>query len=201
MTKLIALSSTEWPQFIKNMDLGSSDFETLATQALANHWQIALENVSEPEVAIFLPSLLESRDLFPASFRRFIQVGGSQEEKNRNAFELCFEKGYNQILFADYFSFEINSSFIELCFSKLDQSDVIFVPFENGGLGMVGMNLNVFPLWTNFAFSEPNEIVEMLSHCLEKNISYSILDPIELKKGKNKLMASLQTPKVKINKN
>jgi hypothetical protein len=195
MTKLIALFSNDWINFIASEGQRDSEFERKANDILSTFWDKALKSNVDAEVAVFLPSLLESKDRFPNSYRRFIQVGATREEKNRNAIELCFEKGYDQILFVDYFSFQINPGFVTECFAQLNKSDILLVPSENGSLSMVGMNLDIFPYWTNYCFSEPQEVVEILSQCLEKNLSYALMHEVSLENGKVEILHGIESPK------
>jgi len=174
MRPLIALFSNNWDYFIKNEYSNQPDLISRSSKYVAHKWAQILEPISTAEIALFQESLLDTQDNYPGTYRRFIHVGSSLEDRIRNLFELCFEKGYTKVLFVETFAAHLSTKSMTNALRALDENDLVFTPTETGTVCMMGMNLEIFPIWSSYDFNTKDCIVEMLTECLEKNISYSI---------------------------
>lgn len=142
-------------------------------------WNALLEpfnNPGECEAAIFLPGILGSSEEFKADFRRFSLVGQHLEDQIRNVFELGFEKGFDQVLFVNENWSRASYSLIKKAIKALNQSNMIFIPDEDGGLSVWGMNQAQFWKWPRFDCFRKEIVVEMIGLCLENSLPYSLLD-------------------------
>jgi hypothetical protein len=195
MKTLIALFSNTWDTLIQNEGFDNTESSAGCARFIAAKWENLLADITETEVAVFHPSMANTGDYFPSHYRRFIQVGHFLEDRIRNVFELCFEKGYQQVLFVDSAAAFISAKKIKNFISHLDSHDLVFVPSETGSVHIAGMQLNVFPVWDSFQFYQDESVVEMLSDCIRHNVSYSLEPVIQWKESVDQLWRVATAPK------
>jgi len=195
MKTLIALFSNTWDALIQNDGFVDSESGSSCARFIANRWENLLSDIPETEVAIFHPSMANAGDFFPAHYRRFIQVGHFLEDRIRNVFELCFEKGYQQVLFMDSAAAFVSAKKIKNCVNHLESHDLVFVPSDTGAVYIAGMKLNVFPVWDAYPFYQTESVVELLSDCIRHNVSYSLEPVIQWKESVDQLWREATAPK------
>jgi hypothetical protein len=195
MKTLIALFSNTWDNLIQNEGFKDSDSSSTYSRFIATRWEKLLAEIPETEVAVFHPSMANAGDFFPSHYRRFIQVGHFLEDRIRNVFELCFEKGYQKVLFVDSAAAFVSGKMIKTYVNHLDSNDLVFVPSETGTVYISGMNLNVFPVWDSYQFYQNESIVELLSDCIRHNVSYSLEPVIQWNESVNQLWKDATTLK------
>jgi hypothetical protein len=187
MKTLIALFSNTWDTLIQNEGFVDTESGSGCARFLATRWENIFSDIHETEVAIFHPSMANAGDYFPSHYRRFIQVGHFLEDRIRNVFELCFEKGYQKVIFVDSAAAFASKEKFQNWVNHLDSHDLVFVPSETGAVYIAGMNLNVFPIWDSFQFYQDESVVEMLSDCIRHNVSYSLEPVIQWKESMDQL--------------
>ena len=147
-----------------------------------SRWARLLEPHRDLEKAVFLDSLLpNATDAFPAHWRRFIRLGGSATEQVANAFELCFEKGYEQVIFADTLCAALTEDQVNSFIQMAAQKDLVLLPSSEGSVLVAAMHMKHFGNWDFFRFYEEGSIVEMLSDCHEKEMTYHVCEALNLR--------------------
>ena len=156
--------------------------ESTGTQnRLGKHWSTLLEAHSTLEKAVFLDSLLPSEpDGFPAAWRRFIRVGSSLSEQTANVFELCFEKGYERVVFAETICAALPEENLNSFLTAMEEYEMVLLPAGDGSVLMAAMQLQRYSDWDFYRFHEAGSIVEMLSDCHDKGIKYKVMEPLDL---------------------
>lgn len=195
MKTLIALFSNTWDKLIQNEGFVDTETGSSCARFIASKWENLLNDIQETEVAVFHPSMANARDFFPSHYRRFIQVGHFPEDRIRNVFELCFEKGYQQVLFVDSAAAFVSAKKIKNYVNHLNSHDLVFVPSETGSVYIAGMKLNVFPAWDSYPFYQDESVVELLSDCIRHNVSYSLEPVIQWKESVDQLWKEATAPK------
>ncbi len=195
MKTLIALFSNTWDTLIQNEGFVDTESSSGCARFLATRWENLLSDIQETEVAVFHPSMANAGDYFPSHYRRFIQVGHLLEDRIRNIFELCFEKGYQKVLFVDSAAAFVSGKKIKTYVNHLDSNDLVFVPSETGTVYIAGMNLNVFPVWDSYQFYQNESVVELLSDSIRHNVSYSLEPVIQWKESVDQLWREATAPK------
>ena len=148
---------------------------------LGLYWSGLLEPYPGVEKAVFLDSLLPAGpDAYPAAWRRFIRVGNSIPEQIANLFELCFEKGYEKVVFAETICAALSPESLRKFTEAISDKEMVFLPADDGSVLMASMDLHLYSGWDFYRFYEPGSIVEILSDCHEKGITYSVMDPLDL---------------------
>jgi hypothetical protein len=158
-----------------------------------DYWSVQLSPYPEIEKAVFLDSLFSSQeDGFPAAWRRFIRVGQSISEQLANLFELCFEKGYGQVVFADTICAAIPPSDLKKFLEATETKEMVLLPASDGSVLMAAMQLDRFSDWDFFRFYEPGSIVEVLSDCHEREIEYAVMEAYDLSSASQNLKELLK---------
>jgi hypothetical protein len=151
-------------------------------------WSVQLSPYPEIEKAVFLDSLVSAEeDGFPATWRRFIRVGHSLSEQVANLFELCFEKGYGKVVFADTICAAIPPAELEKFLKATETKEMVLLPASDGSVLMAAMQLDRFSDWDFFRFYEPGSIVEVLSDCHEREIEYAVMEAFDLSSASQNL--------------
>lgn len=191
LTTLFALFPCRWENL--------SEAEGLELR-LGWRWTTLLQGFKSFEKAIFFSSLTdEEPGAYPATWRRFIRVGSSLPEQVANLFELCYEKGYEQVIFSETLCASIPEAALEEFLSAAGTCEMVLLPAEDGSLLMVSMQMHLFPEWNFFRFHAPGAVVEMLSECHDKQITYRLFDSRNSEnagKDLKKLLQHIQKPEL-----
>jgi hypothetical protein len=143
-------------------------------------WTALLQAEKSMEKALFLSAIGEEEPgAFPLTWRRFIRVGSSLPEQVANLFELCYEKGYERVIFAETISAGISDAQMAVFLAAANDCELAVLPAEDGSVLMASMQMHIFAAWSFFRFHASAAVVEMLSECHDKNISYRLLEPVD----------------------
>ena len=183
MSTLFAL----FPGHLK--DKGESQGSIQQTGVL---WSELLEPYSGTEKAVFLESMVAGGpDGYAAVWRRFIRVGSGLSEQVANLFELCFEKEYQTVVFADTICAALPPERLKQFFDSIQEKDIVILPATDGSVLMLSMQLHLYSSWNFFRFYEPAAIVEILSDCHEKELTYAVMEALDLSSAENSLKEML----------
>lgn len=115
-------------------------------------------------------------DSLPSEFSRQVQKGNDLGERMKNAFELLFNKGYQNVQIIGSDCLELNTITIEKGFVELDKSDIVIGPAMDGGYYLLGLKINSPFLFENVEWSTSEVLQQTLSICNEHNMHYSLLE-------------------------
>lgn len=186
MTTLFALFPCRWERFAESAGLAA---------ALGWRWTSLLEKHAM-EKALFLSSPLnEEPGAYPATWRRFIRVGNSLPEEVANLFELAYEKEYDRVIFAETLCAVLSEEVLAEFLKSAADHDLCVLPAGDGSVLMLSMSLHLFPDWDFFRLHASGSVVEILSECHERNLSYRLMDGLELDESNENLKKLLQNTK------
>ena len=152
-----------------------------SSQQTGGLWSDLLEPYAGTEKAVFLDSLIAGGpDGYAAVWRRFIRVGNGFSEQVANLFELCFEKEYQTVVFADTICAALPPERLKQFFDSIQEKDIVVLPATDGSVLMLSMQLHLYSSWYFFRFYEPAAIVEILSDCHDKEITYAVMESLDL---------------------
>lgn len=139
-----------------------------------NKYLLEFQSIERRNVALFLPDIFQNQDQFSPLIRRFVQVGETQEDRIRNAFELGFEKGFDKVLLIRSNYLPAIKSHLNKLAEQLNQADLVVIPGENGKIVALGLTKDLFWNWSLFDWDEDEVVVEMLAFCHESGIKYDL---------------------------
>lgn len=115
-------------------------------------------------------------DSWPFEFSRQVQKGNDLGERMKNAFELLFNRGYQNVLIIGSDCLELNTTTIEKGFAALDKSDIVIGPAMDGGYYLLGLKTHSPFLFENVEWSTSGVLQQTLTICNEHNMRYSLLE-------------------------
>jgi hypothetical protein len=115
-------------------------------------------------------------DNWPSEFSRFVQKGEDLGERMKNAFELLFNHGYQNVLIIGSDCLELSTVTIEKGFEELDKSDIVIGPAVDGGYYLLGLKTNSPFLFENVQWSSSQVLQQTLSICNDNNMHHSLLE-------------------------
>lgn len=135
----------------------------------------------EVEKEVWYSTSIDSGDIWEEGvFKKEIQKGGSIGERMQNAFKAGFQNGeIDKMILIGSDCAEISQEIIEEAFSKLDNSDVILGPAEDGGYYLIGMNSYFSQVFQNIDWSTSQVLEQTTNRVIEAELSYSLLEELK----------------------
>ena len=149
--------------FVKNPELGKVKTRLAASvgdeTALAIYYQLLRKTreVTEPipvDKVVYYSERTDPNDLWENDYyQKACQQGADLGERMKNAFQKSFSEGYERVCIIGSDCMEISSSLIKQAFEKLQNSDAVIGPSQDGGYYLLGMNQFIPQLFENKAWS------------------------------------------------
>jgi len=171
--------------FIKNPVLGKvktrlaatvGDEKTLEIYRLL---QAHTNKVTTPLIQdkwLFYSDEVETNDIWDNDqYHKQVQQGNDLGEKMLNAFQHCFDLGYEKVCIIGSDMMDITTSIIENAFSQLEKNDAIIGPAVDGGYYLLGMKKLYVPVFLNKDWSTESVLKNTLKDLKENNLSYHSL--------------------------
>lgn len=105
---------------------------------------------------------------------KMIQEGKDLGERMCNAFKNSFQNGYERIVLIGTDLPEISEELLSTAFTKLNETEVVFGPSEDGGYYLVGMTNMHQCIFTDKPWSTTKLLEETLAELQQKNVGVSI---------------------------
>lgn len=129
----------------------------------------------ECEKLLYYSDYLESSDQERDNYQRFIQSSGDLGQKMGDAFKDQFDLSFDQLLIIGTDCAEITPEIVEEAFIKLETSEVVVGPAEDGGYYLIGMNRFISGLFYDIPWSS-SEVFSLTSKFLSTNqIPFALL--------------------------
>jgi rSAM/selenodomain-associated transferase 1 len=109
---------------------------------------------------------------------KFVQQGNSLGDRMSNAFENGFKQGYEKVILIGSDLPEISPSIIQEGFDKLEKSEVVFGPAEDGGYYLIGMKKPRKFIFENKPWSETGLLEITLDELGKQDVSFSLLQTL-----------------------
>lgn len=131
-------------------------------------------NVNTKRHLFYSKQILENDNWPSDTFEKKLQVEGGLGEKIKAALQAVFEeKGKVLIIGSD--CFDLTSEIIEEAFKKLENSDVVIGPANDGGYYLLGSNVYHPELFENITWSTEKVLNETLERAQSKNLKVTLL--------------------------
>ena len=109
---------------------------------------------------------------------KFVQQGNSLGDRMSNAFENGFKQGYEKVILIGSDLPEISPSIIQEGFDKLEKSEVVFGPAEDGGYYLIGMKKSRKFIFENKPWSETGLLEITLDELGKQDVSFYLLQTL-----------------------
>ena len=142
--------------FVKNAVKGKVKTRLAATigdEKALEIYQILVQHTFDITIAlpvnkaVFYSDFLQEDIWSPAFYENFVQSGTDLGERMYQAFQQGFATGYEQVCIIGSDCYELTEQIIQQAFEKLELTDVVIGPAEDGGyylLGMKGLHETIF---------------------------------------------------------
>ena len=99
-----------------------------------------------------------------------MQNGNDLGERMYNAFKSGFQKRYKKIVIIGTDIYDLNSEIIEEAFAKLEKSDFVIGPAEDGGYYLLGMKSMSKEIFFNKKWGTNSVLKDTLNNLSHKNV-------------------------------
>lgn len=157
--------------------------------ALLQHTQSVTQNL-DCDKFVFYDQNIENDDIwFESVYEKKLQFGVDLGAKMQNAFQKLVELGYKNCVIVGSDLFDLRDYHIEEAFYKLQFSDVVIGPAEDGGYYLLGLKKVIPPIFKNKDWGASTVLADTLKDLENYKIDFSEtlndIDTIEdLKKSK-----------------
>lgn len=171
--------------FVKNIKLGKVKTrlaKTIGNQGafdvyseLVKVTENATKNLDCDKHIYFSEAIVENQ--WPNDYKT-VQEGKDLGERMLNAFKNGFEAGYSRIVLIGSDLPDINHNHIEVGLNKLNQTEVVFGPAEDGGYYLIGLSKMQEFIFKNKPWSQDRLLKETLNELKENSITFSTLETL-----------------------
>lgn len=170
--------------FQKNLELGKvktrlaksvGDDEALKIyKLLLDHTHHQIQDLNA-QILLYFSSFKEEDHYFDERYLSYIQSVGNLGDKMKSAFKDQFESGFEKLIIIGTDCPDINSKFIEDAFDKLEKSEVVIGPSEDGGYYLLGMSTFISEIFNDIPWSSEKVFSETTEFLTGKKIEFSLL--------------------------
>ena len=152
------------------------DDMALATyRKLLKHTLNIVEHVAADKFIFFSDSIDESIGYANTPVHKTVQSGNDLGEKMKKAFVQLFKSGYKRVSIIGTDCPGITANILEGTYSKLNNSDVVIGPANDGGYYLLGIKEMHSALFEKIAWSTSAVLQSTIERCNTNNLSYSLL--------------------------
>lgn len=108
-------------------------------QHLLKHTVSVTQGLQVDKRVCYSERLIENDGWPNTFFQKRVQNGNDLGQRMQHAFQTAFEEGYQKVVIIGTDLLELKQTHIEEAFRKLDTSDFVFGPAEDGGYYLMGM--------------------------------------------------------------
>ena len=125
---------------------------------------------------IYYSSFIENDDIFDdRSFVKNVQIGDDLGERMYNAFKDLFGQWAEKVVIVGTDCKELQADIIVEAYKKLNESDVVIGPANDGGYYLLGMNTLYKELFFNKVWSSENVLLDTILDLKKLNVKYELL--------------------------
>jgi uncharacterized protein len=170
--------------FVKNAVLGKVKTRLAATigpEKAFEIYQILLKRTFEVTVALPVTKAVyysdyTTEDLFKLPYyEKHLQSEGNLGERMQKAFEEAFAAGYEQVCIIGSDCYELTEDILVQAFEKLERTDVVIGPAEDGGYYLLGMKKLHHSFFTGKNWSTNSVLPDTLNNVKAMGQSVALL--------------------------
>lgn len=121
-----------------------------------------------------LTALIDEENPQQEAYWHFVvQQGETLWQKMEYAFSYCFDRGYERVILVGTDIPQMNTADIRQAIAALDSNDMVFLPTEDGGYCLIGMNRKISQV---FSISDQSNVLEASIRAVESIASYELLE-------------------------
>lgn len=119
---------------------------------------------------VFYSEFIEQKDIFEGDFQKRAQQGEDLGERMFNAFTEGFKDGFEKIVIIGSDLYDLAEKDLDRAFEKLDDSDVVLGPAQDGGYYLLGLK-KIYPqIFQNKKWGSDTVFRETLEDLKEQKI-------------------------------
>ena len=111
-------------------------------------------------------------------FKSHVQKGADLGERMSNAFMESFNKGYDKVVLIGSDCFELTPEVICEAFDKLQKTDCVIGPANDGGYYLIGLSKEISELFSGIIWGSSGVLNQTIHILDNKMISYSLLSAL-----------------------
>ncbi|MDQ7916287.1 TIGR04282 family arsenosugar biosynthesis glycosyltransferase [Mesonia sp. MT50] len=138
---------------------------------LLQHTANVTKNINAEKQVWYATQPLENDIWNPRYYTKKAQQGENLGARMAYAFAEGFQKGYNKILILGSDLIDLNAARVEDAFTKLDETDFVLGPAEDGGYYLLGMKSFRKEIFENKNWSTPSVFNDTLSSMGDKSVT------------------------------
>jgi len=171
--------------FIKNPELGKVKTrlaKSIGNQKALEVYEILQEKTREVSLGVNAQRFLFyseevnlKDDWLDTNFVKRLQDNGGLGERMEAAFKTAFENGAQKAIIIGSDCYDITSELIELAYQKLDDSDTVIGPANDGGYYLIGMKKNQPDLFQDMTWSTETVFQNTIDKITKLNRTFEAL--------------------------
>ncbi|MFW5805981.1 MAG: TIGR04282 family arsenosugar biosynthesis glycosyltransferase [Bacteroidales bacterium] len=111
-------------------------------------------------------------------YKKIKQTGDDLGDRMKNAFLDYFKQNYNKAVIIGADCYQLTTEIIESAFHKLDESDMVFGPANDGGYYLLGIKSMHYPLFYNKYWGTDTVLKESIDDANEAGLSFQLLEQL-----------------------
>ncbi len=115
--------------------------------------------------------------IVPAGFSCIRQSGGDLGERLASVAGTLFSRGAAAVVLCDSDSPTLPDRYIREAFRRLDETDIVIGPSDDGGYYLIGMKRHERHLFSKIPWSSPQVTERTVAAARRRNLSVSLLEP------------------------
>ncbi|MBL4625182.1 MAG: TIGR04282 family arsenosugar biosynthesis glycosyltransferase [Flavobacteriales bacterium] len=135
---------------------------------------------SSSDKAVFYSHFIDDYDGWSnVAYQKYVQEGGVDlGARMDNAFELMFDKGYENVVIIGSDCLELTTDGLDEAFYALEEHDIVIGPAKDGGYYLLGMKKRHSEFFKNKKWSTENVFLDTLLDIRKLGLSYQVLDTL-----------------------
>jgi hypothetical protein len=137
------------------------------------------DKVKDVDKAVYYSLYVEMWDFFnDEKYQKSIQQGNDLGQRMLNAFYDAFEEGYEKVVLIGSDTPDISKKLIVEAYAKLDDSDVVVGPAEDGGYYLIGMKDAHKELFEGMTYSHADVYQELIEAAEDMSLKVSTIQTL-----------------------
>lgn len=149
----------------------------LVYQRLLEHTREVAQKCAS-SYAVYYADFVNENDLWKGAAYKDVQQGADIGERMENAILNALSRGYNSVVLIGSDIYELTSRIADEAFLKLQESDVVIGPAQDGGYYLIGMKKTNHELFKLKAWSTPQVYKDTVDKLNRESLSYSVLEEL-----------------------
>lgn len=145
-------------------------------QILIGHTHKVIQSIAADTYIFFSDFLPDNYKQEDSNFSFQVQQGKDLGDRMNNAFQFLFKNGYERVLIIGTDCAVLEPKHIQAAIQKLNSSEVVIGPAEDGGYYLLGMKSLTSNIFIDMEWSTENVLKETIDRLTQESISYSTIE-------------------------